>query len=225
MKIKSLVGIALGLNVFILGCKKDNYDPPSSMLSGQVVYQGQPIGLRSNGVQLELWQSGYQLFSKIPVYINQEGKFSAALFDGDYKLTRLKGNGPWIDNADTINVHVSGATTVDVPVQPYFVIKTQTIQKSGTAVTASVKVDKVVATAAVERVSFYISSNQFVDANLKDGFDDKSGTAVADLSQNINLSIAPSATLVTKGYVFGRVGVKITGVAEMVYGPVQKIQL
>jgi len=225
MKIKLLFTIGIGLVTILPACKKDNYEAPSSMLSGQVVYQGQPLGLRSNGVQLEIWQSGYQLFNKIPVYISQEGKFSAILFDGDYKLTRLKGNGPWVDNTDTINVRVSGATTVDVTVQPYFVIKSQTIQKSGTAVTASVKVDKIVATAAVERVSFYISSNQFVDANLKDGFDDKSGTAVADLSQNINLSITPSAALVAKGYVFGRVGVKISGVAEMVYGPVQKVQL
>lgn len=225
MKIKFLFVIALGLVTVLPGCEKDNYDPPSSTLTGQVVYQGQPIGVRSNGVQLEIWQRGFQLFSKIPVYINQEGKFSASLFDGDYKLTRLKGNGPWVDNTDTINVQVRGATTIEVPVQPYFIVKTQTIQKSGNAVTASVKVDKIVATAAIERVSFYIGANQFVDANIKEGFDDKSGAAVADLSQNINLSITPSATLAAKGYVFGRVGVKTVGVAEMAYGPVQKIQL
>src|SRR6476646_6291576 len=134
MKIKFLSGIALALIAVFPACKKDNLKAPSSTLTGQVVYQGQPIGVRSNGVQLELWQSGYQLFSKIPVYINQDGKYSATLFDGDYKLTRLKGNGPWVDNTDTINVHVSGATTMDVPVQPYFVIKTPTFQKSGSAV-------------------------------------------------------------------------------------------
>ncbi|MDB5247302.1 MAG: hypothetical protein JWQ40_1696 [Segetibacter sp.] len=225
MKIKFLFGIALGLVTVLPGCEKDNFEPPASTLSGQVSFQGQPIGVRSGAVQLEIWQSGYQLFSKIPVYINQDGKFSAALFDGDYKLTRLKGNGPWVDNTDTINVQVRGATTVDVPVQPYFVIKSQTLTKSGSAVTASVKIDKIVPTAAIQRVSFYIGTNQFVDANIKEGFDDKSGTAVADLSQNITLSITPAATVAAKGYVFGRVGVAIVGVPEMVYGPVQKIQL
>ena len=225
MKIKFLFGIALGMVAVFPACKKDNYEPPSSILTGQVVYQSQPIGVRSNGVQLELWQSGYQLFSKIPVYINQEGKFSASLFDGDYKLTQLKGNGPWVDNTDTINVHVAGATTVDVPVQPYFVIKSQTIQKSGTTVTATAKVDKIVTTANIERVSFYVGSTVLVDANIKEGFDDKTGAALTDLSQPLNFTITPSAALVAKGYLYGRVGVKTTGVAEMVYSPVQKIQL
>jgi hypothetical protein len=225
MKIKLLFTIGIGAITFLSACKKDSYDPPSSTLSGQVVFQGQPIGVRSNGVQLELWQSGFQLFSKIPVYVTQDGKFSAALFDGDYKLTRLKGNGPWVDNTDTINVQVRGATTVDVPVQPYFIIKNATFQKSGTAVTATGKIDKIVATAAVERVSFYIGSTQFVDANIKDGFDDKTGTALGDLSQPLTFTITPSATLAAKGYVYGRIGVKTVGVAELVYTPVQKIQL
>jgi hypothetical protein len=225
MKIKFLFGIGLGLLTVLPACKKDNYSPPSSTLTGQVIYQGQPLGVRSNGVQLELWQSGYQLFNKIPVYVSQDGKFSATLFDGDYKLTRLKGNGPWVDNTDTINVHVGGTTIVDVPVQPYFIIKTQSFQKSGSAVTASVKVDQVVSTAKIERVSFYIGSTVLVDANIKEGFDDKTGVALADLSQPLNFTITPSAALAAKGYVYCRVGVKTTGVAEMVYSPVQKIQL
>lgn len=225
MKIKLLFTIGISLVSILSGCKKDNYSPPTSMLSGRVVYQGQPVGVRSNGVQLEIWQSGFQLFSKIPVYINQDGTFSAALFDGDYKLTRLRGNGPWVDNTDTINVQVRGATNVDVPVEPYFVITNPTFQKSGTAVAASGKIDQVVTTATIERVSFYIGASEFVDANIKEGFDDKTGAALADLSQPLTFSITPSAALAAKGYVFGRIGVKTAGVAEMLYTPVQKIQL
>src|SRR4051812_34652244 len=108
MKSKVFLSIGILICVLIAACTKDNYDPPKSMLSGQVVYQGQPVGVRSNGVQLELWQPGYQFFTKIPIYVDQDGTFSAALFDGNYKLTRLKGNGPWADNTDTINVVVKG---------------------------------------------------------------------------------------------------------------------
>lgn len=225
MKITYILGIALGLATILPGCKKDNLEPPSSMLTGQVIYDGQPVGVRSNGVQLEIWQGGYQLYNKIPVYINQDGKFSAMLFDGDYKLTRLKGNGPWVDNTDTINVQVRGATTANVPVQPYFTIKNQTFQKSGNVVTASGKIDQAVSTAVIERVSFYIGSTQLVDANIKEGFADLTGAALADLSQPLTLSITPSAALIAKGYVFARIGVKTAGVSEMVYTPVQKIQL
>lgn len=210
---------------FAAGCKKDNYEPPTSKLTGRVVYQDQPVGVRSDGVQLELWQPGFQLFTKIPVYVAQDGTFSAILSDGDYLLTRLRGNGPWVNNTDTIRVQVRGATVVDVPVEPYFIVKTQTVQKSGDAVTASAKIDQIVATAAIEQVSFFIGGKEFVDANFKEGFDDKTGAALSDLSQPLTFSITPSAALAAKGFVFGRVGVKTVNVAEMAYGPVQKIQL
>src|SRR6266542_1412629 len=124
----SLIIFILVLTAFA-ACKKDDRNKPGATITGRVVYQGQPIGLRSNGVQLELWQNGYQLFTKIPVNINQDGTFSAAVFNGDYKLTRLKGNGPWADNTDTIAVQVTGTVSVDVPVDPYFIIKNETIQK------------------------------------------------------------------------------------------------
>src|SRR5688572_7366607 len=108
-KLSFVIGI---LVVFSAACKKDNYDAPKSWITGKVVYQNQPVGVRSNGVQLELWQPGFQTFSKIPVYISQDGTFSANVFDGDYKLTRLKGNGPWADNTDTIAVSVRGSAVV-----------------------------------------------------------------------------------------------------------------
>jgi len=225
MKSKVFLSIGILICVLIAACTKDNYDPPKSMLSGQVVYQGQPVGVRSNGVQLELWQPGYQFFTKIPIYVDQDGTFSAALFDGNYKLTRLKGNGPWADNTDTINIVVKGATTIDVPVQPYFVIANPTFQKSGTSVTASGKVNMVTAGKTVERVTFYIGSTQFVDATTNVAKDDKTGAALGDLSQPLTFSVAVPANVATKGYVYGRLGVKTTGVAELLYTPVQKIQL
>ena len=66
------------ISVFVLilvGCEYDNYDPPRSFLTGTVTYNGNPVGVRSGATQLELWQHGYQLFEKIPVYIAQDGTF------------------------------------------------------------------------------------------------------------------------------------------------------
>src|SRR3982751_5000804 len=101
----------LAISMFILSsCEKDNRTPPESTLTGRVVYNKEPIGVRSGGVSFEIWQRGFQLFSKITLNIAQDGSFSAALFDGDYKLVRARGAGPWVDNVDSIDVHVSGAT-------------------------------------------------------------------------------------------------------------------
>jgi hypothetical protein len=220
--ILSLLGFSILL--FSAGCKKDNYDPPKSMLTGKVVYQGQPVGVRSNAVQLELWQYGYKLFGKIPVYIAQDGTFSAALFDGDYKLVRLAG-GPWANGTDSIDVRVSGATTVEVPVDPYFVINNPAFQKSGNAVTGTFSLQSVNTTKGLELVRIYLGQTTIVDQNNKAVVVEKVASAITDITQPITLSADVPAALIAKGYVYARVGVKAVGVAELMYSPVQKISL
>ena len=89
------------LYIFLLGvcmwsCGKDNYQAPESTLTGTVVYQGEPVGVRGSNqsVRLQLWQDGFQTREPIDVYVAQDGSFSAALFDGQYKLITVPGSGP-----------------------------------------------------------------------------------------------------------------------------------
>ncbi|MEO5995843.1 MAG: DUF3823 domain-containing protein [Chitinophagaceae bacterium] len=216
---------ALTAVVFVFaGCAKDNYTQPSATLTGQVSYQGKAVGVRSNGVQLELWQHGYQVYSKIPVFIAQDGTFSASLFNGDYKLVLLKGNGPWVDKADSIDVHVNGSATIDVPVTPYYTISNETIQKNGTAIAASGKITKV-STNAIERVSLYIGTTTIVDATNNNAVANQTGVALGNLSQPITFNMTLSAALAARDYVYGRIGVKTSGIGEMLYTQPQKIHL
>ena len=207
------------------GCKKDNKGGPNAMITGKVVYNNQPVGLRSNGVQLELWQKGYDLFTKIPVYINQDGTFSAAVFNGNYKLTRLKGNGPWADNTDTIAVQVNGTTSVDVPIDPYFIITNATIQKSGTNITATFNLQRVNTTKNLELVKIYVGKTVITDQNLNDGNAQKLAAAIPDISQPVSLSVSIPASLANNDYLYARVGVKTLGVAEYLYTVPVKIPL
>lgn len=57
----------------------------------------------------------YALKQKIPIYVVQDGSFSAVVFDGTYKLNLLPGNGPWVDNRDTIQLEVRREAAVTVP--------------------------------------------------------------------------------------------------------------
>lgn len=203
--------------LLIAGCKKDNYDKPTSRLTGSVVYNKEALGLRSNGVQLELWQHGYQLFTKIPVYVDPDGAFSVSLFDGSYKLVLRQGNGPWKDNADSLDVKVNGTTTIDVAVQPYFIIRAATFSKNTTQVSAVVTVDAVTAGLPLESVSLYIGKTNIVDQvnNIA------SATVIpGDITQPVNVSV----TLPAGTDLFARVGVKTSGVAEQVYSKAEKIQ-
>jgi hypothetical protein len=209
--------------LIVLSCKKDNFEAPTSMLTGRVVYQGEPIGLRSGGVELELWQHGYQLFTKIPVYIDQNGAFSARLFDGDYKLVLLRGNGPWADNTDSLNISLKGSLNLDLQVNPFFVINNQSIQVSGTNANATVNIQQVNTSRTLERVALYLGKTTIVDQNNFEARIDITAANIPNINGPINLSLAIPASLRDKGYGYARVGVKSTGVAEYIYGSVQKL--
>jgi hypothetical protein len=225
MKTKILAFLVMTSWVMLTGCEKDNYQQPKSVLKGRIVHDGQAIGLRSNGVQLELWQHGYQLFTKIPVYIQQDGTFSASLFDGNYKLVRLRGNGPWIDNSDSIDIQLKGSMELDVPVTPYFVFKNDTYQKGEKAVSATFNLQQVNTSRQIERVNLYIGTTTIVDANNNAGNVQKVAADLTDLTKPVTLSAPLSAALASREYVFVRLGVKTAGVGEMLFGAPQKIQL
>jgi hypothetical protein len=223
MKIRGLFYIVAAFGFMLTGCEEDNFEPPKSTLTGQVVYQDQAIGVRSNGVQLELWQPGFALFEKIPVHVDQDGSFSAALFDGNYKLVRLRGNGPWVDNTDTINVEVKGATVVDVPVQPYYMIRNEQYLGNGESMTATLDVEQVTPGTAIERVTFYIGTTTIVDANNFAAVTDIWEPTEEALSAPMSLTIALPGELAAREYAFARVGIKMAGVQEMIYSQVHKV--
>lgn len=215
------IALVLGMNT---GCERDNRAQPKSELKGRVVYEGNPVGVRSNGVQLELWQPGYALFTKIEVYVAQDGTFSSSLFDGDYKLVKLRGNGPWVDNRDTINVQVRGVTELDVPVRPYFNIKNDRFTAEAGKVTATFDLSKL-ETAALERVNLYIGRTLIVDPNNNIGSVQLAASAITDLTKPVTLSVNIPAAYSGREYVYARVGVKTSGVGEMLFGTPQKVML
>lgn len=222
---KKLFFLSMAALLILAGCKKDNKKEPDATITGRVVYQGQPLSVRSNGVQLELWQSGYAFFTKIPVYVTQDGAFSAKVFDGTYKLTRLKGNGPWADQTDTITVTVKGNATVDVPVDPYFLVKGESFSRSGSTINATFNLQRVNTTKNLELVKIYIGRTVLTDQNFNDANAQKLAAAITDLTQPVTLSVNVPTALATSDYAYVRIGVKTVGVSEYVYSLPQKIAL
>lgn len=209
----------------LAGCQYDNQEPPKSFITGQVVYNGQPVSVRSNNVRLELWQPGYALFQKVDIHVAQDGTFSANVFDGHYKITRLRGNGPWVDQTDTIDVQLRGNTVVEVPVTPYFVIKDPNLKKNGNAIEATFHVEQVHASANLEAVHLYLGNTVIVDQNNNTKSVRLAANAV-DLSQPITLGAdIPAPSGAARSYVYARIGVKTAGVAEQIYSTPVKIAL
>lgn len=217
----------------LTACDKDNYTEPKSMLSGQIVYKGEPVGVEEGQVRLQLWQPGFGKLAAIDAPIAQDGSYSALLFDGSYKLVFPRNRGPFktiakdVASKDTLFVNLSGNQTLDVEVMPYYMIRTPQFSGGESKVNVSLKLEKILAGTEgkdIERVSLYVNKTDFVARATNVAVTDLAGTDVKDLNA-INISATVPTLSPAQNYVFARVGVKIKDVEDMVFSPVQKVNL
>lgn len=232
IRFKSILPV-LGLAALFVSCEKDNYAEPKTMLTGNIVYKGEPIGVEYDQVRLQLWQPGFGKLAPIDAPIAQDGSYSARLFNGDYKLVFTRNDGPWktiIKDAaakDTIFVNLNGDQKVDIEVMPYYMIRNAKFSKEPKKVSSTFEVEKIVTGAAakdIERVTLLISRTQFVSRANNIGITNKEG---ADVKGKTNFSLSVDVPTITpaQDFVFARVGVKIKDVEDMVFSKVEKIQL
>jgi hypothetical protein len=226
-----LILLAVFTSLLVLaGCKYDNYDPPTSFLTGHVVYNSSPVGVRSNATQLELWQytwdtKGKIARAKIAVYIAQDGSFSARLFDGNYKIVCLAG-APWSNpNTDSLDVAVAGNTTFDVPVTPYFTIAGETFvyNKADSSITSTCNITKV-GTNAITNVTLFAGVTSIVD-NTNSTQNNVLTAGLTDLTTPKTNKITLTSVNKKRSYIYVRLGIQISGVSERYYTQVQKLSL
>lgn len=230
MKIKLYYSIVLAV-ALLASCAKDNYDMPDTSLTGRIVYGGEPINVEFNQVRIQLWESGWQLRTPIDVSIDQDGSFSAVLFPGSYKMVIPGGQGPFLTQvdattqSDTIAVELTGNQTMDIEVTPFYMVRSSEFIKNGNAIGASFSLEKVVTdqnAKDVERVYLYLNKSQFVSGATNVKTAEIAGTDITDLS-SINLSAEIPELVPIQNYIYARVGVKISGVEDLIFSPVQKI--
>lgn len=225
MKIVSNIFSLFLLLVLFTGCGKDNYDAPESKIIGKVTYQGQALNLRGTGeaIQLQLFQDGYDKHDPINVFVGQDGTFSAVLFNGEYKLVTKDGNGPWVNKRDTTLINLNGHAEVNIEVTPYFTISGEQLAVSGSTMTASFTIDRIVADAGINKVILILSKTQFADdvnnVFRKDITENLSVGAVsfsADISGNEDVAKAKA--------LYARVGVLANGADQAIYSSVVRIK-
>lgn len=233
VKFQRIYTVIIILCAAVVSCKKDNYDAPSSTLSGRLVYNGDSIGLERNQVPFELYQSGFGKVGAISSSFTQNGTYAALLFDGDYKLIIPNGQGPftWKYTAtgapDSLAISLRGSQTLDIPVTPYYMIRTPQITSAGGNVSATFKAEKIITDPAtqkdIERVSLYLNKTQFVSGGDNIAAIDMGGAAITD-PNSITLSVKIPTIVPAQNYVFARIGIKIDGIEDMIFSPIQKIQ-
>jgi hypothetical protein len=236
MKIAFYYILLLAFIVTAASCKKDNYDAPGSKLEGRIVYQGEPINVEYNQVPFELYQYGFGAVGPIGGTFDQDGSYSMLLHNGEYKLIIPNNQGPFkwkqtsVGNPDTTVIQLNGSQTLDIEVTPYYMIRNPQLAASGGAVTGSFKIEKIITDASaknIESVNLYINKTAFVSGAgaYNVGSSSKAGSAITD-PNNVSLTVTvPSAVSSTQNYVFARIGLKIAGVDDLIFSPIQKIQL
>jgi hypothetical protein len=223
IKMKISFSIILQAILFLLlltSCGTDNYDAPESLLTGKVVYKGEPIQVRGTNerVRLQLYQSGYQNYTPIEVFVTQDGSFSAKLFDGEYKMVTRDNNGPWVNSRDTTYITVKGNTVQNMEVTPYFTITDADMKLSGKKVTATFTVDQIVTNRQIERILLLVNRTQFVDDDIRIDRIDYTGTDAKTGSLSYSFDINDEANNATT--LFGRICVWTAGADQGIYSPV-----
>lgn len=233
MKLIPVYILFFSLTLGAVSCKKDNYDAPSSTLKGKLFYNNEEFGVEYDRVPLEIYQSGFGKKGPINASFAQDGTYSALLFNGNYKLIIPNGQGPfkWHVNAagvnDTLAVSVNGDQVLNLQAIPYYMIRNTTYKASGKEVTATFRVDKIITDAAaknIERVNLYVNKTQFVSGPDNIVSAELAGPAITDPA-TLSLKVTVPSIVPTQNYVFARIGVKIDGVEDMIFSPLQKIQL
>lgn len=221
---KNILIIITVLSLLFAACGKDNYDKPTSIISGQVSYKGKPIGVRGTGevVKLQLYQEGFELNAPVQVYVGQDGSFKSKIFDGKYKLIATNNNGPWLNSTDTVRFELNGSTTVNYEVTPYYTIDNVKLSLDATQkLSSSFTINKVFDNASVNYYMLLVSRTAFVDdaTNIfrKDYQDGKTEINLSeDLSQLKEVS--------GSGPLFARVGVRANAGDQAVYSEIVKIK-
>ncbi|MEH6406621.1 MAG: DUF3823 domain-containing protein [Leeuwenhoekiella sp.] len=230
MKIKYYI-FFLGLIFSLVSCEIDNYDEPQSIFTGNVVYNGEAIQVGAREVRFQLWQPGFGNLAPLDVHLDIDGSFSGRFYNGDYKLKFLDGQGPFKAKfvseqaGDTIFIKINGSTQMDLEVLPYYMVRNSQFSVSGSSITGSADLEKVITDADARDIEFaniYINDTEFVSNN--DDYNIAQMGAAVDVSTGIS-GVVEIPGDYNKPYVFARIGVKIAGVEDLIFSSVQKLSL
>lgn len=215
---------------FLTNCGLDNYDPPTSQLSGQIEYQGQPVRLKGTygAIQLQLYEDGYEFKNPIAVFVDQDGKFEATLFDGEYKLVTRDNNGPWVNSRDTTIVKVSGTTSINFEVTPFFTITDANVKLGADQLSGSCTVNQIVAGKEIDFIKLFLNGTSFVDENINlfGGIPANINTAgnVSFSYDLANLNVNQKSALSKVKGLYARIGVRTKGADQAIYSEVFRLK-
>ena len=224
-KIAYIILSAVFVGMLGMGCKEiDDVDPPSSLVQGTLMYNNQAVAVEQSQIWFNLIQSGFAFESDLQMAVDQNGHYSALLFNGDYRV-EIGGSAPYSfqGGAASMDLNVSASQTFDISVMPFFFIPETSANYSisGNTLTATFTVEQPDATKTLDEVAVFIGDTRIVDASIDKDVVIES-VAAGDLSGTTDISINANISDLNKSYVFVRVGARAAG-APWNYSMIQKM--
>lgn len=230
--------LSLILAVSFTSCELDNYDEPNINLTGTVNYNGRPIYVRNNQVIMHLYEEGWELSSStyMNVQVAQDGTFSAGVYGGKtYRLVRVANMGPWVNPTedDAIIIDNYDGREINVEVTPYYLLDNATITCNGRQVTGTCTITEVTPGQTIEKVGLYVGRNIIVDdtRNLgQGGYTEQSADLAGGQTVTLNVDLSgfsinsTNNSLPQTGFVYARMGLKISGIDAMIFTEPIQIQ-
>jgi len=231
------------IGVVLTSCVYDNYSSPSIQFSGRIVYQGEPVCVKSSSghdvnnanVYFNLFEPGWQKTNMpIRVVVNQDGSFSSLLFSANYQMVIPVGVGPFIASSDTANISITGKKAMDIEVTPYYMVRNPNYSMSGGNVTATFKIEKIITDARaqdIQAVYLYINRLLTTDDSNNIAFSEIDAGSISDMNnitmhaQMPDLSTLGLGISTNQKTVFVRIGVQINNVNNMLFSPVEEITI
>ena len=214
--------------VMASSCEIDNYDQPNAELYGTFIDEGTNEPLAQdiiNGTVIELIEHGWvenQTNVTQTLVSKGDGTYqNSDIFSGEYLIRAVRGNFHEIAPIDTMEI--KGRTQLDFYVTPYLRIIDPVIEREGSTVTATFKIEQT-STQDVSRIGLYVHPNPNVGNPM---------TLTSRVESNINRLTDPSEifslsidlddnsnTLLSGNQYYFRIGaVSSAGSAKYNYGP------
>jgi hypothetical protein len=218
---KSIIIVAIA--ALITSCSLDNYDPPSSLLTGAVTFNGQNLNLDHGNITFNLFQDGYEKNGPIAVSVAGDGTFSALVFDGTYHLYNIDDNGPWANDIAPIDIIIKGNTTINVEVHPYYLIENVTIALNGTDIKALCSVSEITSGKNAKQIFLAVGRTQFINDQSYSYLERKVVNSV-NVGGSHSFTIDASEFVDSYDCLWARIGLEVAGLEKFIYSKPVRIK-
>lgn len=203
-------------SLMVCACGLDNYEAPSSLLTGKVTYNGEPLQLAHGDVRFNMYQDGYEKNGPITVSVASDGTFSALVFDGTYHLRNIDDNAPWTNDVPEVTVEVKGSTSCEVKVTPYFLLENASIALDGNEVKGICSVTQVALGHGAKQIFLAVGKTQFINDQSYSYLARKTvNTVKVNGSHSFTLDIED--LLSTHECLYARIGLEVEGISKYIY--------